>query len=248
MYTVEIDPVPQSQQRETITLEMVAVPGGEFQMGSNESRTEQPIHLVKVPSFFMSRYPVTQALWGVVALLPRVNRDLKPEPSRFEEKNRPVERVSWDDAIEFCDRLSRHTGQEYRLPTEAEWEYACRAGTTTKYHFGDEITQELANYSGEETTIVGKFPYVNAFGLSDMHGNVWEWCMDHWHDSYQGAPISGSAWIDAKAKKDAPRVLRGGSWYSDPGFCRSASRGRDWAVIRLNRFGFRLISPARILP
>jgi formylglycine-generating enzyme required for sulfatase activity len=249
MYTVKIDSSRRLfRQRETITLEMVAIPGGEFLMGSEEASSEQPIHSVTVPSFFMSRYPVTQTLWRIVALLPRVNRDLESEPSHFKGDARPVERVSWDDAIEFCERLSRHTGQEYRLPTEAEWEYACRAGTTTKYHFGDEITQELANYSGKETTIVGKFPYVNAFGLSDMHGNVWEWCMEHWHSNYANAPSDGSAWIDSKASEDAPRVLCGGSWLNHPSNCRSASRLRYRADFRDDLIGFRVISPARILP
>jgi formylglycine-generating enzyme required for sulfatase activity len=231
-----------------ILLEMVAIPGGEFQMGSNESQDEQPIHVVKVQPFFMSQYPVTQDQWEFVAKLPQINRSLESNPSRYKGDSRPVERVSWDDAIEFCARLSKHKGREYRLPTEAEWEYSCRAGTTAKYHFGDEITKELANYSGKETTIVGQFPYANAFGLYDMHGNVWEWCMDHWHENYEKAPTDGSAWLDKGASKNASRVLRGGSWNTYPGNCRSASRGRSRADGRYNVLGFRLLSPARILP
>jgi formylglycine-generating enzyme required for sulfatase activity len=153
---------------------------------------------------------------------------------------RPVENVSWEDAMEFCSRLSQRTGRRYSLPSEAQWEYACRAGTNTPFHFGETITSELANYKAsftyangpkgedrKQTTPVGMFP-ANAWGLQDMHGNVWEWCLDHWHDSYEGAPTDGSAWVDGEGlngeRSITKRLLRGGSWFYDPHFCRSACR------------------------
>ena len=211
-----------------LTLEMVAIPGGTFLMGSPESEPERspdegPQHEVSVPDFFMGRYPVTQAQWRFAANLPQVNRELKPAPSNFDGELLPVEQVSWYEAVEFCDRLSVHTDRAYRLPTEAEWEYACRAGTVTPFCFGDMILTEVANYNGRyayadgpkgkyrgKTTSINEFDVANAFGLSDMHGNVWEWCQDHWHDNYEGAPTDGSAWLTDD--EEARRVIRGGSW------------------------------------
>jgi formylglycine-generating enzyme required for sulfatase activity len=162
-----------------------------------------------------------------------------------------VEQVNWHEAVEFCARLSQKTGREYRLPTEAEWEYACRAGTTTPFHFGPTLTTNLANYDGnyvygsgpkgvyrEQTTDVGSFP-PNAFGIYDMHGNVWEWCLDHWHDNYKGAPTDGSAWIEGGDSNR--RLLRGGSWIDAPRNCRSAYRGGFGPVVRLITFGFRIV-------
>jgi len=210
----------------------------------------------------------------------KVEKDLDPDPSRFKDPpkppfkrgasdsppfeegarggsptrwDRPVEQVNWYDAVEFCARLSKLTGREYRLPSEAEWEYACRAGTTTPFYFGETITGELANYNasktyageakGEyrgETTPVGQFP-PNAFGLYDMHGNVWEWCADTWHDNYDGAPRDGSAWLENGNDNRSP--LRGGSWSYIPDVCRSAFRylspfRRD---LRFNVVGFRVV-------
>ncbi len=175
---------------------------------AESSNDESPQHEVTVPPFFMGKYPITQAQWRVVATLPQINHELDPDPSRFKEDDRPVEKISWYESVEFCDRLSKHTKQHYRLPSEAEWEYACRAGTTTPFHFGETITPELANYKGnytyasapegeyrEETTQVGSFNLANRFGLYDMHGNVWEWCADHWQGGYEGSPTDGSAWI-----------------------------------------------------
>jgi formylglycine-generating enzyme required for sulfatase activity len=178
-----------------ISLEMVAIPGGTFMMGApmNEKGStddERPQHQVTVQPFFMGRYPVTQAQWRAVAALPQVNKELDPNPSYFKGDDRPVERISWYDALEFCARLNFRINftaeRDYRLPSEAEWEYACRAGTTTPFYFGETITTDLANYRGnstygnapqgeyrEETTTVGSFP-PNAFGLYDLHGNVWE--------------------------------------------------------------------------
>jgi formylglycine-generating enzyme required for sulfatase activity len=242
---------------ENLILEMVAIPEGTFLMGSppqelESSNHERPQHEVVVSSFFMGKYPITQTQWRFVASLPQVNRELKIDPSHFTGDNRPVECVSWYDAMEFCQRLSQYTHRTYRLPTEAEWEYACRAGTTTPFHFGETITAELANYHATEiygngvkgeyrgqTTPVDHFGIANAFGLCDMHGNVWEWCLDHQHGNYEGAPNDGSAWLTDD--ESAWRVLRGGSWCYIPRVCRSASRlnvqpGFDHSLI-----GFRVV-------
>ncbi|MFM6590068.1 MAG: SUMF1/EgtB/PvdO family nonheme iron enzyme [Microcystis panniformis] len=248
-----------------ITLEMVAIPGGTFTMGSpaNEKDSygdERPQHQVTVPPFFLGKYPITQAQWRAIASRTdlKVKQDLDLNPARFKDRpdsdRRPVEQVNWYDAIEFCARLSKLTVRvrEYRLPSEAEWEYACRAGTTTPFYFGETITGELANYtagytySGEpkgqyrqQTTPVGKFP-PNAFGLYDMHGNVWEWCADTWHDNYDGAPRDGSLWIENGNDNCSP--LRGGSWGNNPHFCRSAYR--NYNNRRVNHFfnnGFRVV-------
>jgi formylglycine-generating enzyme required for sulfatase activity len=160
-------------------------------------------------------------------------------PSNFKDNgaNRPVETVSWNDAVEFCKRLSQKTGRTYRLPSEAEWEYACRAGTSTPFHFGETITADLANYHSEvayasaptkkargQTTPVGSFS-ANAFGLYDMHGNVWEWCQDIWYDNYKGAPVDGSPWLTGlnTNNTNTTRLLRGGSWDFNPVDCRSAN-------------------------
>ncbi len=235
-----------------VILEMVEIPGGTFLMGSppgeeESDDNERPQHQVTVASFLMGKYPITQAQWQAVAALPQVERELKPNPSSFPGANRPVENVSWYDAVEFCARLSLHTGRECRLPSEAEWEYACRGGTTTPFHFGEAISIYLANYNSSysETTPVGMFQVANAFGLYDMHGNVWEWCLDDWHKNYEGAPTDGSAWSDDNDNLDQKKtisVLRGGSWVNDPEDCRSAFRDsdvrRDFFV---NPFGFRVV-------
>jgi formylglycine-generating enzyme required for sulfatase activity len=245
-----------------ISLEMVAIPAGSFVMGSPDrekgrSSSEDPQHTVTLSSFFLGKYPVTQAQWKAVAALTQVNRSLDPDPSRFKGETGPVECISWLDAIEFCDRLSQLTGRPYRLPSEAEWEYACRAGTTTPFHFGEIITTDLANYNGDytygdgpkgvyrrETTPVGSFGVANAFGLYDMHGNVWEWCMDHWHENYEDAPIDGSAWINLSASENASRLLRGGSWVNYPRGCRSAFRNWLFAGGSNLYFGFRVACSA----
>ena len=246
---------------DAIALQMVRVPGGSFVMGSPEDELERdndegPLHEVTVPPFFMSRYPVTQAQWQAVAALPQEERELKPDPSTFKGDNRPVENVSWYDAMEFCQRLVTHTGRPYRLPSEAEWEYACRAGTTTPFYFGRTLTTELANYDGnytyadgpegeyrEETMVVDQFGIANAFGLCDMHGNVWEWCADHFHSNYEGAPRDGSAWLDEE-KSDSNYVLRGGSWLNNPRYCRSAIRDNDSPVNANDLIGLRLVCAA----
>mgnify|MGYP001793934236 CR=1 FL=1 len=254
-----------------IELEMVYIPDGTFIMGAPEDEegsrdSERPQHEVTVPSFFMGKYPVTQAQLKAVAKLPQVERELKEDPSSFKGDNRPVEQVSWYDAVEFCARLSNHTGREYRLPSEAEWEYACRAGTTTPFHFGETITTDLANYDGtddkdgkwlgsygrgpkgiyrEETTPVGSFEVANDFGLYDMHGNVWEWCLDDWHSDYEDARTDGRSYLDNENdnlyQKQGNAILRGGSWNNTPGSCRSASRYfNGWRVGINGSLGFRV--------
>jgi len=222
-----------------ITLEMMAIPGGSFVMGSPNTETrryqyEGPQHPVNVSPFFLGKYQVTQAQWRAVAGLPKVKIDLNPNPSGFKGDNLPVESISWDDATEFCLRLSELSGHSYRLPSEAQWEYACRARTTTPFYFGDTVTPDLVNYQGtvpygsapqgiyrEKTTVVGSFP-PNTFGLCDMHGNVWEWCQDVWHDNYNGAPTDGSAWETGGDSKN--RVWRGASWDNHAIHCRAAYR------------------------
>ncbi|TVP63904.1 MAG: formylglycine-generating enzyme family protein, partial [Leptolyngbya sp. LCM1.Bin17] len=198
---------------EGVSLTLMLIPAGEFMMGTPEDEpdSERPQHRVELQQFLMGRYPVTQVQWRVVASYDREEIDLKPEPSEFQGDDLPVERVSWYEAREFCKRLSTRTGKNYHLPSEAQWEYACRAGTTTAYHFGDQLTEEVANYERKvgQTTPVGRYP-ANYWGLCDMHGNVWEWCQDHWHGNYEGAPTDGSAWIEGDDSK--LRILRGGSW------------------------------------
>jgi formylglycine-generating enzyme required for sulfatase activity len=253
---------------ESTGLAMVSIPGGTFIMGSpnNEEgrdiygdfiealkgvNVEGPQHLVKIRPFYMGKYAITQAQWFTVAHLPKVNIDLNPDPSRFKGINRPVEKVSWHQTTEFCQRLSKKTGREYRLPSEAEWEYACRAGTTAPFYVGETITTDLANYNGnytygagskgqyrQQTTDVGSFA-PNAFGLYDMHGNVWEWCLDNWHENYTGAPTDGSAWT--ADGDDSARLLRGGSWYHGPRCCRSAYRSYSLLGLQRSVLGFRVV-------
>jgi formylglycine-generating enzyme required for sulfatase activity len=245
-----------------VKLEMVYIPGGTFIMGSPENEAERldresPQHQVTIQPFFMGKYPITQKQWAEVAGFPQVKIHLDPYPDSFKGGiNLPIESINWDEAIEFCARLSQHCQKQkrnYRLPSEAEWEYACRAGTTTPFHFGETITTDLANYNGDytygnapkgeyrgKTTEVGQFP-ANAFGLYDMHGNVWEWCEDDWHESYNSAPSDGQAWLignDNHFKKS----LRGGSFLGDaPGNCRCAFRYGDERDFRYLNIGFRVV-------
>jgi eukaryotic-like serine/threonine-protein kinase len=233
-----------------ISLEMIAIPAGEFMMGSPAGELERlndegPQRRVKIAEFSMGRFVVTQAQWQAV---------MGNNPSRFKGENHPVEQVSWNDAQAFCKKLSQQTGRTYRLPSEAEWEYACRAGTNTPFHCGPTITPELANYDGtyaygsgpkgqyrNQTTPVGSFAS-NGFCLHDMHGNVWEWCLDHWHESYSGAPTDGSAWVEwVESNNSLTKVLRGGSWYDVPRNCRSADRYGDSPENRYGISGFRLV-------
>jgi formylglycine-generating enzyme required for sulfatase activity len=225
-----------------VILEMVAIPGGKFLMGSPEGEgndREKPQHQVTIQPFYMGKYPVTQAQWERVSRLPEMKIDLRSKPSHFKGANLPVENVSWHDAQEFCARISKATGKLYRLPSEAEWEYACRANTTTPYYFGDTITTDLVNHNNKygQTTDVGNFP-PNAFGLYDMHGNVWEWCEDSWHKNYMSAPNNGNA---LTSQSDNKRMLRGGQWYLNPSYCRSASRSYNNGDRRNKDNGFRLV-------
>jgi formylglycine-generating enzyme required for sulfatase activity len=180
---------------------MVKIPAGSFLMGSPENEPDRiddegPQHKVTLSAFLMSQTPITQAQWRVVAaFLPTQQLDLDPDPSCFKGDKRPVEQVSWDEAMEFCNRLSRHTGRCYTLPSEAQWEYACRAGTTTPFYCGATLTPGLANFNSRQSIDVASFP-ANLWGLHDMHGNLWEWCLDEWHDNYNEAPTDGSAWGD----------------------------------------------------
>lgn len=243
-----------------ICLDMIAIPAGSFNMGGEDNEQgyyERPQHKVNINPFFMAKYPITQMQWEAIASRNelKVSRDLIHKPAFFKERSdsyaRPVEQVDWDDAVEFCARISKLTGQKYRLPSEAEWEYACRAGTTTPFHFGETITSELANYDAslrysepectypkgthrQQTTPVTKF-LPNAFGLCDMHGNVWEWCLDNRHDDYIGAPTDGSEWLGS----DNSHIIRGGAWCNPPQYCRSASR--SFSTISHYDIGFRVV-------
>lgn len=255
-----------------VTLDMIAIPGGSFLMGSpnteaERSKDEEPQHNVNVAPFFMGKYEVTQEQWQAV---------MGDNPSRFKGNKLPVENVSWYDAVEFCKILCERTGKTYRLPSEAEWEYACRAGTSTPFYFGETITPDLVNYNGNETygtapkglyrdktTDVGGFP-PNAFGLYDMHGNVWEWCADIWHDNYQDAPQDGRVWDEKNIydsyKKNCGRnmlinikndnivgswlLLRGGSWVNNPENCRAAYRLYISPTYRNDNLGFRVVCTA----
>jgi formylglycine-generating enzyme required for sulfatase activity len=239
-------------------LDMISIPGGSYMMGSPEAENdrygnESPQHLVTVAPFYMGRYPVTQMQWQFVAGLPSIKQRLEQNPSQFKGDNRPVEQVSWYDAVEFCARLSEYTGRAYRLPSEAEWEYACRSHTKTPFWFGDTITAEMANYDASKiygkgqkgecrdaTTSVDCFGFVNQFGLSDMHGNIYEWCDDQWHLDYKGAPETGSSWADLVVHESSFKVLRGGAVGKPPGLCRSASRAFNAANARHSLNGFRL--------
>jgi formylglycine-generating enzyme required for sulfatase activity len=236
-----------------VELIMLEVPGGEFQLGGDRYAWEQPAHRVRLTDFYLGRYPVTQAQWREVARLPRKNIDLSVDPSAFKGDDRPVECVSWPEALEFCARLAAETGHAYRLPSESEWEYACRAGSTTPFSFGPTITPAVVNYDGAypyggaahgpargQTLAVGSLGAANAFGLCDLHGNVWEWCADEWHDSYDAAPSDGAAWCGAGEARF--RVVRGGSWVSTAEVCRSCDRWREStdADVKLHYLGLRV--------
>ncbi len=240
-----------------VPLQMVRIPQGGFMMGAPKSEEgstddERPQHEVSIETFFLGKYPITWAQYkAVMGEIPSYTY-LKEETYY---QNYPVETVSWDEAKEFCRRLSEQTGKEYRLPSEAEWEYACRAGTTTPFHFGETLDAKVANYNASYTygrgqkgeyrdaaTSVGIFKVANAFGLFDMHGNVREWCEDNWHDNYEGAPIDGSAWVELN---ETFHSYREGSWYHIPQLCRSACRSSANADFRTHGFGFRIACSAR---
>jgi len=235
-------------------IEMVALPAGDFQMGNASAAypDEMPQHAVALQPFYLSRHEVTQAQWRAVATgLPRVTRALDPDPSGFKGDDLPVEQVSWDDAIEFCERLSRKTRHAYHLPSEAQWEYAARGGTTTAFAFGPTLAPTLASFDATvpfgpaprgsaptQTSAVGTFGVANAFGLYDMHGNIAEWCLGEYHPSYVGAPADGRPWL-TQGDIDR-RVVRGGSWDDLAVDCRSANRYSYPRDGRQRTIGFRL--------
>ena len=233
-----------------ILLEMVKIPAGSFLMGTEEAevirlckeyetdrfKNEMPQHRVNLQEFYLGKYPVTQEQYQAI---------MGNNPSKFKDNPKnPVENVNWNDAQEFCQKLNDKTKKNYRLPTEAEWEYVCRAGTQTRYYFGDDekLLGEYAWYkenSGLKTHPVGqKKP--NNWGLYDMSGNVWEWCEDGWHENYENAPTDGTAWNENHSVTNI-RVLRGGSWDAYPRNCRSASR--YFLDYRSFAYGFRVVSP-----
>lgn len=228
-----------------IGLVMLVIPSGVFQMGSPPQfgySDEQPQHLVTIKSLIMSNFLITQEQWkAVMGKLP---------PCRFMGDHLPVERVSWENTQKFCQRLSKKTGRNYHLPSETQWEYGCRAGTVTPFSFGETLTTGIANFNGEHrfrnepsgiyghvTTAGGTFP-PNAFGLYDMHGNLWEWCADNWLDDYTSSPRDSSSY---QRKDSRYRVVRGGSWHEPPELCRSAARLRVLQSDAEEFIGFRVV-------
>ena len=231
----------------SVSLDLVLIPGGKFMMGDNTHHPdEQPIRQVTLSPFYMGKYAITQAQYRQV-MGEHLGNGLGADY--------PVEKINWDDAIAFCTKLSQKTGKQYSLPSEAQWEYACRAQTTTNFHFGETINPDLVNYNGEypyngapigqnrdRSTPVGTFP-ANAFGLHDMHGNVWEWCLDRYQPNYLTAPIDGSAVADTpELAGNSKRVMRGGAWDYVAKGCRSAVRCSLDSSLRMNGCGFRVVS------
>lgn len=234
-------------------LVMLLIPAGQFQMGSERYKWERPVHSVNIQSFYLGQFPVTQAQWRAVTRLPKVAIELEEHCSAFVGDNLPVDSVSWVEATEFCARFAKQTGKPYRLPTEAEWEYACRAGSREEFSFGPTITPVIVNCDATHvsggasagvfrngTVPIGSLGAANDFGLYDMHGNLCEWCQDEWHDNYEEAPSNGSAWITDEGS--ALRVTRGGSWTHSVEICRSSDRSRESSDLntKLHYMGFRV--------
>jgi formylglycine-generating enzyme required for sulfatase activity len=231
-----------------VSLDMLCIPAGVFQMGSarrHGNPDEQPQHLVTIKSFMMSKCLITQRQWRIIMG--------KLPPCRFKGDDLPAERVSWEDAQAFCRRLSKKMNRNYRLPSETQWEYACRSGTGTPFSFGETITTEIVNFNGEHrfrgeprgvyghvSTAGGTFP-PNAFGLFDMHGNLWEWCADNWLDDYSSSPRDDSPY---QHRDSCYRVVRGGSWHEPPELCRSATRLRVLQTDAEEVIGFRVVCNA----
>jgi len=238
-----------------VSLELARVPAGSFLMGNDRSPNpeEKPAHQVNIKSIFIGQYEITRQQWNIVVdTLPKINRTLKrqnigPAFGWVIEETTPADAIFWDDAVEFCERLSRFTGKKYRLPSEAEWEYACRAGTQTEYSWGDQVNYNLAHFrnadAGDPSFFllpVGKKGYANAWGLYDMHGNVAEWCLDVEHSNYIGSPTDGAAWTQGGDQGD--RSLRGGMYSLKSEFGRSSARYfwlRNWT---LSGIGFRVVA------
>ncbi|MEZ4987578.1 MAG: formylglycine-generating enzyme family protein [Saprospiraceae bacterium] len=242
--------LPQATTIADIATNMVHVAGGTYTMGCLDGRdtdcydSEKPPHEVTVSTFYISKYEVTQAQWRAV---------MGSDPEELYNTGCdqcPVERVSWDDIQDFLRKLNTQTGQNYRLPTEAEWEYAARGGNASKNYLysGSNKIDEVAWYDGnykqgnthgsEKTTRPVGGKKSNELGLYDMSGNVWEWCEDDWHSNYSGAPTDGRAWVGSQ--RGALRVLRGGSWYDNPRYCRAAGRYSYTPATRGTGIGFRL--------
>ena len=217
------------------SFEMILVEGGSFAMGGTDNEAldrEKPVHKVEVSTFYLGKYPVTQALWEAV---------MGNNPANFKGANHPVERVSWNETQSFFGKLNKMTHKTYRLPSEAEWEYAARGALRSEGYLyaGSDRLEEVGWYSGNsngQTHPVGQ-KLGNELGLHDMSGNVWEWVDDQWHGSYKEAPIDGSAWVDQSSA--APRVRRGGSWLNARRLagCRIATNRPGY---RSNDLGFRL--------
>jgi formylglycine-generating enzyme required for sulfatase activity len=238
-YTVYSENVETFFTNDRFQSQMLTLPTGTFSMGSNDWTWTQPIHTVTLSSFKMGKYEVTQQQWRDV---------MGTSPSYFTNcDNCPVEQVSWNDIQTFLQTLNAQTGKNYRLPTEAEWEYAARGGQNYLYAGSDNI-DAVAWYYDNSAALASSHPNYgtnpvgqkspNGYGLYDMSGNVWEWCQDVWHDNYSGAPTNGSAWTSGG--NSAYRVLRGGSWNSSAGICRSALRYYSTPDYRDNYFGFRI--------
>jgi formylglycine-generating enzyme required for sulfatase activity len=230
-------PKPGTVVRNKMGMELVYVPAGSFMMGSeNGESNEKPVHQVTIrEGFYMGKYEVTQAQWQQV---------MGSNPSYFKNCDQcPVEEVNWNDAQEFIKKLNaQNDGYTYRLPSEAEWEYACRAGTTGDYAGDVDAMAWYGKNSGSKTHPVGQ-KQANAFGLYDMHGNVDEWCEDIWHENYNGAPTDGSAWLSGGDSRY--RVLRGGSWYFIAYVLRAADRRGFTPNYRDLYDGLRLVAVAR---
>ncbi|MGZ0019371.1 SUMF1/EgtB/PvdO family nonheme iron enzyme [Nitrosomonas sp. wSCUT-2] len=225
--------------------EMVRIPPGKFLMGSNDGhRDEKPIHEVIINyAFEIGKYAVTFDEYDAFA---NATKRKLPNDEGWGRGKRPVINVTWNDAQDYVQWLSKQTGKKYRLPTEAEWEYAARAGTQTRYWWGDDIGRNNANcdgcgsqWDGKQTAPAGSFK-ANAFGLHDTTGNVWEWTQDCWHDNYNKAPSDGSAWLEKDGGDCSRRVVRGGSWYDIPQDVRSAFRNWDDADEADGDLGFRI--------
>jgi uncharacterized protein (TIGR03437 family) len=252
-------PAPFGKYTENINevlLELVRVPTGSFLMGNDRSPNpeEKPAHQVNLRSYYIGQYEITREQWNIVAdSLPKVSRDLRrqyigPGISWNFEETTPADAVFWDDAVEFCDRLTRFTGKRYRLPSEAEWEYACRAGTQTEYSFGDKVDYNLAHFRNVADDYspsywllpVGKKGYANTWGLYDMHGNVAEWCLDVEHPNYIGAPTDGSAWTQDGDQRG--RRLRGGMYSLREEWGRSSARFPWDRFVTVSMLGFRVVA------
>lgn len=254
------EPYVRPQVRKSLPLRMVQIPAGEFLMGSPSTEPkrqdqEGPQRSIQVPSFYIGAYAITQKQYEAIM---GNNPSYFTEDQAKDSANFPAEQITWQDADLFCKQLSELTKRTYRLPSEAEWEYACRAGTTTPFCFGETLTTEISNYFSDfslvdtenfeenyrNTTVAADSFWPNAFGLYNMHGNIHEWCSDDYHDSYNNAPNDATHWISNQT--NASKVMRGGSWFNDTHVCRSAARDKNTQEGRSNSFGFRVVCESTI--